>query len=656
MEPVIPCLSDGSPDLTYSREAQIINDRHRGREKQNWKPAEKPEINRQSAIAEVIQLGGTLASATNFQAYLLDGLSRWNSDRAAVATSTSMSQTPLKVQTYSGLLRYTANQLSREVLEKEICPGYLRPNQYTGELIGIEYLYSQTGNVLQDYEAAEQTIQETTEAEIPPNEDDEDFGESDDVEDLTIPPVSPSLSDDLPMEQDDPPIQSHYSQQSGHPTAQMKASHSQANAQQVLPIPSETDYKKLLSSISEPILGPDNVGGYDKVQDLAEYLITFRNSTGALKKQEVDRIVQLWKELSDYDKRRTIFPVRYSSKQTSGRFRSPKKEFLPGVESTRKCFLAGNMGAAQWPDCNRYVEATMIKLCNLYPSSKRDKDGTLVNRWNRIQRAYQIIKDSILDNSTVMDETTLQFPNINRTTLTQWYNKRGKQQERKILTQGLENPAAQFTAPLPLPSAQAKARVIPVGSCDQLHEFKSPPNTAGTFTPCTKGRRQKPASAGVSITRVTSSPSITPPSVTVTPIPSPFPTMTSQSQYVNILPASEPTSATYSITVPTVMPGLEDVHVLQPGQDVPKSTIRYRKRKVEEEAKGLKRRIYTRKCNERLCKKCSLPLQSPQHKQYMGNLFCELSEIITYEEWLSNLKQKYSSFKRKKNDPTVEDS
>jgi len=69
---------------------------------------------------------GTLASDTFFQAYLLDGLARWNEDRAVAATTDE--QQP---HSYNHLLRHAVNTLAEEVMGKKIIP-YVGPRKYTG--------------------------------------------------------------------------------------------------------------------------------------------------------------------------------------------------------------------------------------------------------------------------------------------------------------------------------------------------------------------------------------------------------------------------------------------------------------------------------------------------------------------------------------------
>ncbi|XP_068221711.1 uncharacterized protein [Palaemon carinicauda] len=93
---------------------------------------------------------GTTASGMHFQAYLLEGLSRWNEDRANAAVEMDVSPYSTSRELYSGPLKAATNDLSHSVFGKPIHPSYCAPRQYTGELIGIEYLYSQTGEALQD--------------------------------------------------------------------------------------------------------------------------------------------------------------------------------------------------------------------------------------------------------------------------------------------------------------------------------------------------------------------------------------------------------------------------------------------------------------------------------------------------------------------------
>ena len=71
---------------------------------------------------------GTLASAVNIQAYLLEGLARWNEDRAASAVTGTSSG----LQTYCGSLVHALNDLSQKTLGLKLVPDFKHPSKYTG--------------------------------------------------------------------------------------------------------------------------------------------------------------------------------------------------------------------------------------------------------------------------------------------------------------------------------------------------------------------------------------------------------------------------------------------------------------------------------------------------------------------------------------------
>ncbi|XP_051781942.1 uncharacterized protein LOC114641122 [Erpetoichthys calabaricus] len=89
---------------------------------------------------------GTSASAAHFQAYLLEGLAQWNEDRAAQAVEAR----DRDIVCYSGQLQHSLNELSELVYHMKLVEDYTWPAKYTGELIGIQYLFSQTGRVLEE--------------------------------------------------------------------------------------------------------------------------------------------------------------------------------------------------------------------------------------------------------------------------------------------------------------------------------------------------------------------------------------------------------------------------------------------------------------------------------------------------------------------------
>ena len=83
------------------------------------------------------------------------------------------------------------------------------------------------------------------------------------------------------------------------------------------------------------VLGPDNVPGYDKVLDLSEFLVQLRDER-ALTFEQVNTLTSLWNKLSEFDKKRTVFPRRYTQKPWSGKFGGRGKHVAPGVESITK--------------------------------------------------------------------------------------------------------------------------------------------------------------------------------------------------------------------------------------------------------------------------------------------------------------------------------
>ncbi|KAI4819903.1 hypothetical protein KUCAC02_027905 [Chaenocephalus aceratus] len=86
---------------------------------------------------------GSSARGTFFQMFLLEGLTRWNEDRAKAAAGAE------GAGCYSGQEQHALQQLTQHFFQSTLVESYVKPLPYTGELIGISYLYNQTGKVLQ---------------------------------------------------------------------------------------------------------------------------------------------------------------------------------------------------------------------------------------------------------------------------------------------------------------------------------------------------------------------------------------------------------------------------------------------------------------------------------------------------------------------------
>ena len=83
---------------------------------------------------------GTSASAVHFQVYLLDGITRWNASRASAAVQAPEASA---LRTFDVRLKSRINALSESLLGDLVFPHHRPPAEYTGELIGVEYLYRQ---------------------------------------------------------------------------------------------------------------------------------------------------------------------------------------------------------------------------------------------------------------------------------------------------------------------------------------------------------------------------------------------------------------------------------------------------------------------------------------------------------------------------------
>ncbi len=82
---------------------------------------------------------GTSANLENFQAYLLEGLERWNEDRAAAAASINKPQSSLRC--YSASLQHSLNELSQHLLGSSLVQDYSKPREYTGMCLYCHALF-----------------------------------------------------------------------------------------------------------------------------------------------------------------------------------------------------------------------------------------------------------------------------------------------------------------------------------------------------------------------------------------------------------------------------------------------------------------------------------------------------------------------------------
>lgn len=273
-----------------------------------------------------------------------------------------------------------------------------------------------------------------------------------------------------------------------------------------------------------------------------------------------------------------------------GRFKAARKStVVPGVESTKRSFLGQNSGPASWPDCNRYMEAVIIRLCQIYPSPVK-KNGNTTLRWTLVGNAYKRIRETVLNNAYVMQQTSIQLAEINQRTLIQWYNKRSKKQEQETLKQGITLPIPVDSQSSPLPPPRNLSHSLDTGD-QEKHQYVLPANTAGQ----SKLR-----------------------SILILPNPVPLPPQP-------LMPV-----APYAQLQASAIP------------PIPASTQSYRKRKDEEEKLSV---VPTKRYKPRegfsKCSKCqSDRTPATGHKQYFGNWFCPNTSTETYEQWRARLAEK----------------
>lgn len=84
----------------------------------------------------------TAANAVTFQAYLLEGLTRWNAELAASAVQEHESSNMLYAFDMS--LKCHLNRLHMSLRNEAFLPNFTLPGVFTGEHIGAEYLWSQS--------------------------------------------------------------------------------------------------------------------------------------------------------------------------------------------------------------------------------------------------------------------------------------------------------------------------------------------------------------------------------------------------------------------------------------------------------------------------------------------------------------------------------
>ncbi|KAJ4943827.1 hypothetical protein JOQ06_006321 [Pogonophryne albipinna] len=213
-----------------------------------------------------------------------------------------------------------------------------------------------------------------------------------------------------------------------------------------------------------------------------------------------------------------------------------------------------------------------------------------------------------------MTETTIQLPEVNVATVTQWFSRRCRSQEQQVLKQGIPAPDAPMAGPEQLLVAKQKGTSLFPGSLAEPHTFVLPPNTAG------EAKLQK-RSQPVAISQV-------PPPPAYYALPFLAPTPPFSTPYMMVPSVQLPQVPGPSQVVPGSsqmmllnMPLPSATQALTSGQsNVPYTTQQYRKRKEEREQSGSGKRKYVKKTDAIICKKCNKDRKPPAHSLAIGTV------------------------------------
>ncbi|XP_070539244.1 uncharacterized protein [Ptychodera flava] len=607
----------------------------------------------------------TTATDLQFQTYLLDGLVRWNGD--GLETSGHVPE-PCSADGIDG---YAVNKLSHSVLGKEVNKSYRKPQNYTGELIGVEYLYNQTGAVLQYYtidpdtadaikhksidgdekEEAEEaedglqdgdTVEDATVCleELPlhkaPNavspaslqpaepmdttEDDFTVQDTQEVrEKIKLPVVPVAAETSAPMETSTPPMETSASTETTTPmetSAPMETSTPTETSARMETIPDTTNKT---SCPPDESVKPDDIPGYEQVEDLAEFLVQLDSVHQPLSDEQAAWLIQLWKKLDECDRNSTCFSPHYRTEQTQSRSKEVSYT-AADVGTNERWSLRQHTGTVEWPDCNRYVECLTAKLCERYPSTK-EIDGTTHPKFPLVYKAYKHIQGTVLDNAAVMKETSIQLSEINETTISQWYNKTPRCLEPDMFKKGVSLPTSVPSTSVALNDGRAKPLSLSAAAATQpvIWNLSVPANTAS------KENTASQANAKNVVIVSQQKPGVT----------------TSLSQVASIsnkpIYVLLPPSATHCVfSTVRALPSVR-VHCQPPSGASGQPVAQIQQSSLPESTSARWHKIVkfdkeSARVWKTVCQECHQPT-NVNHRQYYGNYYCPNTMKISYDEW-----------------------
>ncbi|KAL2082089.1 hypothetical protein ACEWY4_021907 [Coilia grayii] len=366
---------------------------------------------------------GVPASDLRYQVYLLEGLVRWNENHGEASVDGGQCSAP---HCLSAQLQHSFNQLSHE-FGLTLAEPYTQPKEYTGELIGVEYLYSQMGAVLQQ-DLGDPDVHDGTEvAEEEWRDGDEGEGDEEQPEEILL------------LEHHHALLQT--SEASGEPataTPESVLKVSTFQSRSVHPPPShdnddgnpEMEVQK--TNKEEDVVRPDGNGGYHHTVALARSLVALRNED-IVSQHQATQIIALWQRITERDK------------AVGDPITSHQGTPTPGVDVLKRTVLGQ---AAKSPELSRLVEAIILELCRLHIQ----EINAIPQRWDSVMRDYRQIQKNVLSCPILMAHTRMQLFVVSKWTLTLWHNQRGRAMIRETTTTAVPKASAPQTSAAPLPA------------------------------------------------------------------------------------------------------------------------------------------------------------------------------------------------------------
>ncbi|GFR76574.1 hypothetical protein ElyMa_005803400 [Elysia marginata] len=363
--------------------------------------------------------GSESAGAVNFQAYLLEGLVRWNEDRHAAAVVEHK-----KVHDYQ--LQCDVVAVATKLGVEPVVKPFIQHHTRASSLVWSTVLFYQHLGRPDEGEEEEEAVREVFE---------EEELEVEEAVDHTIPPPPAASDDDDDDASSSTIIRSSPPQLMEAPEAER---HEESpRSEMVLDEPTRG------ADMDTNFRDPAGQGDLDRLMALVRHLVEFRK-VDVLSNKQVVETIDLYNHLTDADKARLKYPARQRPFSVKRRY------------GTR----------AQSPSLSRLVEGMISLLTDLHLAEERTRGGRK-DRWPGVLLNYERIRRLVLSNRELVRHTMIQLFEVNTQTLRQWFEKRGKWLNTSQLIMGTVGPRAPLTAsdlppPAPMPVQMPVQKQTPV--------------------------------------------------------------------------------------------------------------------------------------------------------------------------------------------------